>query len=144
MTDLPSLIERVESGDGPDRELDVFVFGTIADKDAPWSADDITYVISRGDLAVNVPLYTTSLDAVTGLIERVLPGWIVESGGCHSDFLSQADKPFSASVMGPVTWVRAEYGEEPSFESFVGRANSEPRARLSALLHAVNERKNDE
>lgn len=76
MTDLPTLIARVEALSGPDREVDGLVaqaFGEIP-SDARW--DDCWFSGHYGAYKFHDPAeYTASLDAVVALAERVLPGW---------------------------------------------------------------------
>ncbi len=128
MTKVPSLIERVGSGDGSDRRLDAeiaceFVFHELrparADdhlehqRGCPPSAGDIW--TPTGFLMADS--YTTSLDAVTSLIERVLPDseWSVWKSSMRVATASVGAGPESVAA-------------------------TPARALLSALLRAVSER----
>lgn len=79
MTDLSSLLARIESATGPDRELDSEIAFALTPPDA-----------EIGLLALN---YTASLDAVIALCERVLPGWswAVDSGYAANHHKSHAE-----------------------------------------------------
>ncbi|TAA49054.1 hypothetical protein [Shinella sp. JR1-6] len=85
MTDLSSLISRVEKATGPDRELDAMVWLEMT----PGATRKFTKVKSETDLwppytidetraadgrLIIVPAYTSSIDAAVALAERVLPG----------------------------------------------------------------------
>ena len=97
MTNLPHLIERCESGEGPDRELDCLIEAvldgrtiresgnmTLARNSRPPHDEYIVGWIDPGVKRRNfsdghsvppVRRYTTSLDAVVSLIQQKLPGW---------------------------------------------------------------------
>lgn len=69
MTDLTTLIAKLEAATGPDRELDAEIaiaLDQIASRDF-WSIDYI-----KADM---VPAVTGSIDAAVALAARVLPGW---------------------------------------------------------------------
>lgn len=84
MTDLSELIERVRNATGPDRELDGEI--TTALGDGPGDGWElITHSpgmfmmdagrwIKGGRIRTPKP-FTASLDAITALIEKKLPGW---------------------------------------------------------------------
>ena len=92
MTDLPTLIARVERLEGPDREVDFDVW-RIDGPDVQWDdhgcavdfdGDAVAFVdpgqhsrnfYLASDYEDVVPRVTASLDAVVALAERVLPGW---------------------------------------------------------------------
>lgn len=103
---LPELIERLESGNGADRELD-FAVGLAS---GVWKLDEpcedgtrlVTYMhpvyktVWHGAIGACIPSLTTSLDAVVSLIEQKLPGgtnWNMHSttgsGGATSAHLMQ-------------------------------------------------------
>lgn len=72
MTDLSSLIERVKSATGADRELDLAI--------ATALVPDVIVLRQRDDDSGSDPYtyweYTASLDATIALAEEVLPGWV--------------------------------------------------------------------
>lgn len=89
MTDLQTLLSRVEKATGPDRELDALIDITLFGGEMIWKQANYTmemYPVSRrasanhvGGLAIeHVPLVTASVDAALAFAERVLPG-------CHID-----------------------------------------------------------
>ena len=75
MTDLTSLIEKLEQAEGPKRELDfwlsVRVFDPSSHTDDELQAD-IELVGIEG-MVIEAP-FTSSIDAAVSLAERVLPG----------------------------------------------------------------------
>lgn len=85
VTNLPSLLDRVKAPSGPDRELDHLVHGTLVES-VGQKAYNLNDDGTRGSFIGadrTAPEYTTSLDAVIALTERVLPGamWGVH---CHN------------------------------------------------------------
>ncbi|MGQ3213818.1 MAG: hypothetical protein ACT6U0_18750 [Shinella sp.] len=86
MTDLTSLIERLEKAEAPDRELDEEIWlaaipgasrknllADHPDEKPLWEYHDIERnTCFRGGI---IPSYTSSIDAAVSLAERVLPGW---------------------------------------------------------------------
>ena len=111
MTSLSSLLARIESATGPDREIDAALWlacfepGCVAFDDIKFHTEHYDNYISRtfvscdlGDLPVDQfdpPLlyYTASLDAAIALCERVLPGWswTVDSGYAANHQKSHAE-----------------------------------------------------
>jgi len=67
---LDERIDRLEKAEGPDRELDRNL----------WRIENPTVPGMTSDLFL--PRYTASLDAIVGLIERVLPGFAWKVGTC--------------------------------------------------------------
>lgn len=113
--DLLALAERVEGGSGEDRRIDYEVFTTFAVRDAAkfWDPKSGHH-------------YTTSLDAVVALLERVLPGWHgnVEVGAVLRD----EAKAHSAVLIDPT--------ENPDlFQQ--SEAKTPARALLAAVLRAL-------
>lgn len=83
MTDLTALVERVESGSGPDRDLDFDIarfegWTQHSDESDPvyarrpglWWAEPGE---SDWNTCASPPAYTSSLDAAVSLVERELP-----------------------------------------------------------------------
>lgn len=90
MTDLQSLIERVENATGPSSELDIAIYEALfglpivllpnTEKLPPNSASsEGTYVY----MTERVPRYTSFLDAARSLVREVLPGFFMTSGLCY-------------------------------------------------------------
>jgi hypothetical protein len=65
MTQLSSLIERLERCEGADREIDLAIFMATAEMESfsVWRPNDPTL------------FFTASIDAALALVERKLPGW---------------------------------------------------------------------
>lgn len=81
MTDLAALLERITEARGADRRLDAALarYFDLPECHAPDCLPDVfdrnlTRVENGGDDS-EVPLYTSSVDASLGLVEKVLPGW---------------------------------------------------------------------
>lgn len=82
MTDLTALIERVENGSGPDREVD-FDIARFEGWTQHSDESDPVYARRPGlwwaepgedwSVCATPPYYTSSLDAAVSLVERVLP-----------------------------------------------------------------------
>lgn len=90
---LPDLLARVGEAEGPDREIDAIIHVTLC-QPAPEPGDETRryrmparnmdyeavepghywYVARSGKSLHSAPTYTSSLDAVVALVERVLPG----------------------------------------------------------------------
>jgi hypothetical protein len=150
---LSDLIERVEAATGPDRELDyrlAYFLGwrfsgfewAKQSRDQDWLSDDEFATLDEmaggwkrpdqkewpypGTNTNEVPLWTASLDAAIGLVERVLPGWAwdVEGGGLrnHAHLLEPPKTPKEA-------WQgqTGQFGATPAI------------ALMLALLHALTE-----
>lgn len=83
---LPALIEKLRGLKGPDREVDAeiataaagYVYEKRKDDRKTWfyAPDGMRYQIHGYDYE-RLPRFTASLDAVTALIERDLPGWTI-------------------------------------------------------------------
>lgn len=73
---LPDLISRVREAKRPSRELDVRLRWAVVDKDRAAAIAHVSddHLRDRG-----IPLYTDSLDAITALIERVLPDLVIKA-----------------------------------------------------------------
>ncbi len=78
--DLELLLERVQKAMGPERGLDATIFGLLALPE-PWPTWIVEQEAGRDDFTA-IPRYTASLDAITALIERELPGWQIACGTC--------------------------------------------------------------
>lgn len=137
MTDLLTLLSRVESGSGADRVLDIEVQIALVG-DAVWPARDMrgritnpnsrmsdyleTYrdTINADDQDFDFPRYTTDLNAVVALVEARLPGW-------GWDITYRAAWGTSAAhVIGPTR----------DAKPYVATAPTPARALLAALLRA--------
>ena len=77
MTDLQSLHCALSEAESGSRELDAGIAWHV-DGHSGATIDALRDGSPNADALV--PRYTTSIDAITSLIERVLPGWGVQSG----------------------------------------------------------------
>lgn len=115
---LTHLIERCESGDGPDQLLNVQIenaLGMAKFHQAHWG-------VSFDQVRVGVLPLTSSLDAVVSLIEQKLPGWC---WSCER----MTESRYEASVFTAVkSWDDLRSGE----------ARSPARALLAACLRALS------
>lgn len=131
MTDTPALAEllkRVEQGDGADRELDAAI--ARAFNKAHGTAETV-HIESRSiDVWDEVAAhYTSSLDAVLGLCERVLPGWdrqFFERNGLWTARLRGPRHLTISSAYNETEEQRQKYGQKHP-----------ARALLAAVLRAL-------
>lgn len=72
MTDLSDLISRVRKADGPDRTIDLLILALVAQA-GEWGTVDIEYALRDIEGTTAPPPFTSSLDAITALIEKKLP-----------------------------------------------------------------------
>ena len=72
-----SIADRCEKAEGPSREIDWAIVEVIGKAEfyLRYAKQPLAY---KG----LVPLYTRSIDAITALIERELPGWAWKMGTC--------------------------------------------------------------
>ncbi|EYR81438.1 hypothetical protein [Shinella sp. DD12] len=118
MTDLSSIIERVEKATGPDRSIDVEVMNLLC----PRPKNEAFLFLGKqleskwggvGDLAnkttyfVEAPRLTTSVDAAISLVERVLPGWEWVCG--RDAFLGANAAVYQSTIMGGVGLAEDDY-----------------------------------
>lgn len=100
MTDLSSLIERLQKAEKPRRDLDVEIMNAVD----PRSPDEKrlfggkVYPVAWGSVGqicdqiryfVEAPFLTSSIDAAVALAERVLPNWQINLSIFH-DSLAEA------------------------------------------------------
>ena len=106
MTDLTSLIEKLEKAEGPDRFLDARICWALGLE--PWAGTDEIHLTHFGigsRIDKRTPAYTSSIDAAVSLAERVLPG-------CRWELTTTGYKP-GASLVTDVGIVGA-YGSTPA------------------------------
>ena len=136
MTDLHSLLTRVEAATGPDRELDADIDVAMFGGETVWLTANYTmeqYPASRrpnsafvGGIAnEHVPLVTASLDAALALVGEMLPGSEFEMGS--------TSPPEGEGQFWAVVWAR----QKSKRISQIATANTLPLAVLSALLRAL-------
>ena len=80
MTSLPALIEKLRGLKGPDREVDAEIIRALypdIGECAPLCDGDEPIFWHEPYYKQPCPRLTASLDAVTALIERDLPGWTI-------------------------------------------------------------------
>lgn len=65
-----ALAVRCEAATKPDREIDATIEAYVG----KWSAADLEYVLTDIETNARLERYTASLDDITALIERELPG----------------------------------------------------------------------
>jgi hypothetical protein len=116
MTDLQSLLNRVEKAEGADREIDLdlaFLFDKpqYAFNAGPVPREELTFSNS----------YTASLDAALALAERAKPGWQWALGTLPED-----PTRYGASIL-----PRADV------DPFVGEAATPALALLAALIRSL-------
>jgi hypothetical protein len=98
MSDLSSLIARLEKAEGPDRGLDGYIhngaFGTAYVR-VPESVTGF-FTSNSDNGCPEVPAYSSSLDAAVSLAERVLPGcfYLASKGKTRHD-----EPMFAAQIM---------------------------------------------
>lgn len=91
MTDLTTLIAKLEAATGPDRELDAEIWletspGAtrnlieVKSGTGQWPPYTIDETRDASGLLIVVPSFTASIDAAVALAERVLPGWSISIG----------------------------------------------------------------
>ena len=126
MTDLSTLLSRVESGSGADRQLDAAIWSALTGH-ACHQGPDETWLAPRGEsglLHAEVACLTTDLNAVVALVEARLPGW-------GWDITYRAAWGTSAAhVIGPTREAKP----------YVATAPTPARALLAALIRAEMEK----
>lgn len=155
---IEELIDALEKAEWSDRDLDAEI--SIAVRYHPYGPDhwikSLEFPFSNAGYGVvqpmdrdgatplpgngwNAPEYTSSIDAALSLLARILPGWHWHVGSCPSDFLTHVEQPFTAELMGPITYavIDREVGEEPIYDTASASAASAPLALLLAILHAL-------
>ena len=137
MTTLPELLARVHAAKGPDREIDAAVSAYLkdipkVDPKNPWGwrkgLDPHTYYLPDGvdgrttQATFTPPKYTSSLDALAALADRVLPEYNIESGFRRREGSAWA-----------IAW--PDDGDRDD-DHHAHKAATEPLARLAAILAA--------
>lgn len=119
--EIGEILARVEKATGPDREIDAalaIVFGWTHEVNIE---EDFECWRDTNGKAAYLPRLTDSIDAITRLIERQLPGWHIASGT-----VGEQDTPWACLT-------------EPDgeFRDFAAHHVSEALARTEALLRAL-------
>jgi hypothetical protein len=135
-----ALAERCEKAKGPDQSIDVWIenYCGIAEFIQPHTWRASIDSPERGRIR---PL-TASLDAITALIERELPGWYCTSTHIPPEFRSDETLPFDASLVGNIREEQFGYDEPPELTHAVhpGAGATEPLARCAAFCRAMAEK----
>lgn len=121
MSDLMELLERVKAATGPDRELEYALVCHF------FGADEGLLHEIHG---INLYRLTASIDAALALVERKLPGWVVDDLSQNSRL---AGDPWGCKLA-------SYYGSDPSRNrSAVSGYDypTAPLAILAALLSAL-------
>ncbi len=119
---LLDLAARIEAGEGADDELDGRIYDAMS---GPGLGSALEAVLDRTKRPNWLPRYTTSLDAVTALLERVLPGWVVATLGQNDD---------------RSWWSELRQGHLTSYDKVALshlRCSSAARALLASILRAL-------
>lgn len=149
MSELKSLLERVEKATGPDRELDAAlgsVFRVPPNPNPPhWIIDNfpvwrgrqdgrIEVVHENGDGGVHwrAAPYTASLDAALALVEEMLPGWFWRAGYVPSPQWIGGINFYCWAHVSRTTASHCDRDDEAT-----GWAHTVPLAILLALLRAL-------
>lgn len=143
-----ALAAKCETATGPDREIDFSIgFATgwrkdiIDGNDMVLDWDCNAYPNHYGSL---LPSATESLDAITALIERVLPGWMVRAQWCNvsaeawvAPDLNSPDCPPDIAA-DPARW--HDYCERNEVEIRPGSRDAAIRALCAAFCRAMSEK----
>lgn len=119
MNELQELLERVEKAEGPSKALDISISEAVLGGMPRYDGDDCPEFL--------LP-YTASLDAAVALVEKMLPGWVIQIGVYPERNVAGVTEPEREPFVGvtdqwPRTW-RAK-GATPAL------------ALLAALLRAL-------
>lgn len=154
--DIEGLMERVKASTGPDREIDADIALAVGwthekhqhDRQPYWRVPGET----RGFMRTGLPAFTSSLDAIVGLIEREFPEWdygVMRSWDWHPSAPTMtgdetaAETPhiivFEATIQRRADCHPAHYSEE-----ILERGASLPLALIAAFLAAkLSQARND-
>lgn len=116
MTTLETLLERVKSATGPDRELDALIAHTLGQRFIEGDDEE--------NIPLGLPMFTASIDSALALVERVLPGW---------EWLKKS--PSVITLYRPLT--EHEDAAKAWAKHFDGKGATIPLAILAACLSAL-------
>lgn len=120
MTDLTSLIERLEKAEGPSRELDRAIWEAFG---SPSRSDGVPEFAGF----LGIAMFSSSIDAAVSLAERVLPGWFFEHIG--NDAMGEDDY---------MSWLGWTVELSPGMSAGAqGQAKTLPIAIVIATLRAL-------
>lgn len=127
MTNLEALLERVRAATRGSLDLDVEIVKAVyPESGEPTSEDFETKIFYHGPYTkTRLFKFTSSLDAIAGLIERKLPGWAWE--------VSSADKEYNRDPM--ATLLPLPIGD--GCKSFYAVGKTPPLALCIAFLEAL-------
>jgi len=136
--ELQALLERVKAATGPDREIDRLIGETLSAEYQPRNVYRRGHYIGNRPVLLRVardyPRYTASLDAITALIERELPGW--------AWFVQKIDVAGNASSAD--LWIPAQRTQGLRVERCYEQAATPPLALTAAFLSAMIAQMEDE
>jgi hypothetical protein len=127
MADLIELAERVEKGEGPDAKLDRAIFDLCLGGRF-WEEENGAFFTREYRGQATPVSFTSSLDAVVALLERVLPGW----GHGYATGWYGKDMP-GGFVFPPNSGADL-------LKATLGKGSSPARALLAAILRALSEK----
>jgi hypothetical protein len=131
MSDLASLLEKVKSAKGADRQLDWHIADATGHESFNTTIQGMWPPFMKGSRADKaVPAYTASGDASLALVERKLPGWYFDHIGADAVGL-----PMQLKTVG---WtVELSSGHHLTLDIYQGQAPTLPLAILAAMLTAL-------
>ena len=137
LTDLPALLSRIESGSGPDRELDTAIAIAIEGwRDSGFGSQTGEEILfDENNKVVSAPAYTIDLNACIALCERVLgpdPWFAIER---QNGIKPHTEAKFWAACS-PKNWSDAELKKRGLTTAPSGWATTPARALLAAIVKA--------
>jgi hypothetical protein len=124
VTDIEELGRRVAEASEGSREIDALIAEVVLDHHVKREPRPRSWRVApqHSGPYINLPAYTSSVDAGRVLIARLLPGWSIASGT-----LGERDMPW-ACITEP----------DGDCRDFTGHAPTEALALVEALLNALS------
>ena len=137
MTDLHSLLTRVEAATAPDRQIDCLLDCLRTGREfIEWTADTgiVGYRFKHPTLGWELGCwrvgYTASLDAALALVEEMLPGW---DWSVRHSVSADGDVRYANAVV----WLPSDPRDDEAPRHWANHDHSPALALLSALLRAL-------